>query len=581
MLFIFRNHRFSHPRQAFLLVSLLLCLLLAAGCSGSYREDPRLRRAEEVLADPELPQERAVEMLDTLRAIPERGLSEGERHYRSFLMIKASDKGYISHTSDSLYLTVKDYFSSRYREVLPEVLYYGGRIYSDMGVYPVALEHFEGALDRLGDNPSELRLKRCVLSQTGRLLSQLRVHDQALRYVEECLEIGETLDDTLIQVYNLELAGDISDRLKDYKKARGYFIRACDLSKGKYPSEYAINMFRIGYVSLSCGDTTAALNIMRSTISDVSEMDRNFVMPVAARAYLSVGSLDTAYMYAHALIHSPDSLNKKYGYEILLSDPLRGRLTHDTVAEYLCRYDDILEKFVDENMETAALIQNSMYNYSVHDRARQSAEQSYDELKIWLLATGVVALGLGLAFALYYLKKERSKIRFFKIISGIWNLRNEESSKKLEMNNDSHNSNENGEKLMKELMCIYEKSIGEGKNPIPDSILKSPTYLRLIDCIKNEKGIENNKELWQDIESMVREAFPDFMERLRLLSAGKLSVQEEQTALLIKCGFRLKDIADLLGKTQSTIGSRRTSIAKKMFGEKREVKMIDKFIRLM
>ncbi|MDE6026792.1 MAG: hypothetical protein K2G23_01810, partial [Muribaculaceae bacterium] len=112
---IFRNYRFSHPGQAFLLVSLLLCLLMAAGCSGPYRDDSRLRRAEEVLADPELPQERAIEMLDTLRAIPGRELSEGERHFRSFLMIKASDKGYISHTSDSLYLTVKDYFSSRHR----------------------------------------------------------------------------------------------------------------------------------------------------------------------------------------------------------------------------------------------------------------------------------------------------------------------------------------------------------------------------------------------------------------------------------------------------------------------------------
>ena len=157
-------------------VLLLLPLMLFLGCSGSYRDDLRLRNIGTKLSDRSLPSSEALPLLGSLEKIPDTDLSEGERHYRDFLTIKASDKGYVKHTSDSLYLTVKDYFSSHHsREMLPEVLYYGGRVYSDMGNYPIALQYFQEALDGMEGRQENLYLKRCVLSQTGRLLSKLGI----------------------------------------------------------------------------------------------------------------------------------------------------------------------------------------------------------------------------------------------------------------------------------------------------------------------------------------------------------------------------------------------------------------------
>ena len=129
-------------------VLLLLPLVISCGCGSSYRDDPRLRNIGTKLSDRSLSSSEALPLLDSLEKIPDTDLSEGERHYRDFLTIKASDKGYRRHASDSLYLTVKEYFSSHHsREMLPEVLYYGGRVYSDMGNYPIALQYFEEALD--------------------------------------------------------------------------------------------------------------------------------------------------------------------------------------------------------------------------------------------------------------------------------------------------------------------------------------------------------------------------------------------------------------------------------------------------
>lgn len=49
----------------------------------------------------------------------------------------------MEHTSDSLILDVIDYYSSNDdRNLYPEVLYYGGRVYSDLGDYPTSLSYF-------------------------------------------------------------------------------------------------------------------------------------------------------------------------------------------------------------------------------------------------------------------------------------------------------------------------------------------------------------------------------------------------------------------------------------------------------
>lgn len=57
--------------------------------------------------------------------------------YYQLLTIKAKDKAYITHTSDSLIKTVVKYYEERKdRERLPETYYYAGRVYRDLGDAP-------------------------------------------------------------------------------------------------------------------------------------------------------------------------------------------------------------------------------------------------------------------------------------------------------------------------------------------------------------------------------------------------------------------------------------------------------------
>lgn len=558
----------------------LLLILVVAACSGPYRDDARLQRVALALDNPEISQKEALGLRDNLITIPDRELSEGERHYRDFLIIKAADKGYATHTSDSLYLTVKDYFSSHHKEMLPEVLYYGGRVYSDIGNSPVALQHFQSALDHMAEpsTPKEIRLTRTTLSQTGRLLSGIGLHDEASRYLEKCLEIGNKLKDTINQIYNLELAGDISTRIKDLHKARKYFADACRLSRDKYPSEYSVNRFREGYTLYLQGDMEDGLKIIRETVDSVKGMSKNFALPIVAQAYLKTGDLDGARYYASELIALSDPLNREIGYYVMLSDSIRSQLSADTISRYFKEYNKVLEKQRDRSMEESAIIQNTFYNYTLHDRARLKAEKERDVMRMWLLVILIVALIGSMSVVVRLLMKEKGKAKYYgslirlRILTEI-NLprtggaeatpggdgmtENAGTVEPSDIHEPSHsgdvideghymdeigfqeNINTVRERLRDVLTELYEKGqLSHQDAPLPDNLLLSSTYSDLKECVRQGINVENDKELWSRVEGMVQESFPHFLRRLRLLTDRRLTEQEEQTAILVKCGFR-------------------------------------------
>ncbi|OUP07161.1 amino acid ABC transporter permease, partial [Mediterranea sp. An20] len=142
----------------------LLCLsvLLLASCS-SGRYPSALYVADSLsVACPE----RAVALLDSLRPQMEQ---EGERvrMYYQLLCVKARDKAYLPHTSDSLVLEVLRYYEDKQDLChLPEAYYYAGRVASDLGDAPQALDYFQQALDAMPEGEmTDLRSR--TISQMG------------------------------------------------------------------------------------------------------------------------------------------------------------------------------------------------------------------------------------------------------------------------------------------------------------------------------------------------------------------------------------------------------------------------------
>lgn len=197
---------------------LTVAFVILESCS-SHKTDHRLMEiAANVSDDPN----HAMSRLDS---ICRDSLAEADSYFYDLLTIKARDKAYVIHTSDSLIRSVIEYYShDKTNPLYPEALYYGGRVYSDMGDSPTALEYFHNALDVLPSETENLALRRTVLSQTGRLLNSLRLYRDAALYLRETLKLDSVLNDTLNEVYNLQLLGGIYLRAENLDSAEFFSI---------------------------------------------------------------------------------------------------------------------------------------------------------------------------------------------------------------------------------------------------------------------------------------------------------------------------------------------------------------------
>ena len=120
-------------------------------------------------------------------------------------------------------------------------------------------------------------------------------------------------------------------------------------------------------------------------------------------------------------------------------------------------------------------------------------------------------------------------------------------------------------KLRKELEEISELHGKSSK--VPDSILESTPYRRLLDMTAQNKVITavESDTLWSELEKMIVETIPDFMARLNFLASGQLRKNDIQLAILMKCGFTATQIGKLLSITPGAVSSRKRRLGKRIY----------------
>lgn len=137
---------------------IILICMLAISCGRHH--DGRLERIWDTVSD--TPRD----ALMSLDSIDPSTLSESDRAFYNLLSIKAKDKAYISHTSDSLIMGVINHYTRHQdKELYPEALYYAGRVYSDLGDYSTAIDYFQKALNLLPAGTENRVLRGKMLSQ--------------------------------------------------------------------------------------------------------------------------------------------------------------------------------------------------------------------------------------------------------------------------------------------------------------------------------------------------------------------------------------------------------------------------------
>lgn len=577
---------------------LSLLPLLLFGCSN-HKQDDRLTHIAAIVSDtPQL----ALSVLDSINYS---SLTEADQHFYDFLEIKATDKAYITHTSDSLVLKVIDYYAShRTPPVYPEALYYGGRVYSDLGDYPTALKYFQLSLDNLSSDTDNLDLKNRVFSQTGRLLNSLRLFDEAVPYITSAIEINRQTNDTINLIYNLQLLGGTCLRDDNYNLAEKYLDESLEYgSKESYESLAAISRMYLAAVKHKQGALDSALTLIRQSIDNVPTGVRVSAVAYASTIYLTANRPDSAYIYAHELIANSNTLHHQIGYQVLLSPQVRRFIHPDTLDCYISDYRTLLETFYDENNNQLAINQQNLYNYQLHERTKNEAERT--SALLWKWITGCILLIFVMAVINLSLKN-RAKKRIIDLQRALAYIDELEQELKRPSETRIENISDNDvrtavaneetnhlvvaqatkvtqtdlrERLRDKLMAIYESS--EDRQTVSPSILQSEPYQKLLDLIKANKALKDDDNIWDEVERVVLKSSPRFRTHLSLLTLGKVSVQDIHIALLIKCGIKPSHMTILLGRTNGAIISRRESLCVKVLDQKLGVKVIDGIIRLL
>lgn len=552
-----------------------------AGCSETG-QDPRLKEIAEIVSDS--PQE-ALLRLDSIDC---ESISEADRHYYDFLTIKAKDKAYIQHTSDSLILDVISYYENISPSPLyAEALYYGGRVYRDMGDAPTALQYFHKALDNIPEDLRSLNLKARTLSQIGRLLQSISLYDEAIPYVEKSLKICELNKDTTNIVYELQLLGGTYLRAKKYRLAEHYFNKAIEMSSNLPISFKAKSKMYLADVKYQVGQLDSALTLIRNTPDLVKPIARNRALATASDIYLAKGLLDSAYIYAHELINSPDSDNKVIGYQNLLLPELQKFIPLDTIYLYIDEYRGLLENYYDSNESQLAMNQHNFYNYQLHEREKQSAQKEKEKFLKWLYIISIVVVVLVITILALNIGRKKQQLRLHEALDNISKLKASLSNHSSTDNSDSGSKEIAKEttteslrnRLRDDLLSIYNKDKKQGE--IPSAILKSEAYKELQSYVAGGKVIPLDSLLWEQMEAAVMECSPNFKYNLQLLTGGNLSFQDYRLALLIKCGITPTQMISLLGRTKGTVSYRREALCYKVFDQKLGSKVIDGIIRLL
>lgn len=546
------------------LIPIILVLTVLSGC---HHADRRLTAVDAAIDLSPLA------AIDSLAAIDRAALGEADRNYYDFLSVKAADKAYVVHTTDTVILRVIDYAAGhRGHGYYPEALYYGGRVYSDMGDYPTALTYLHKALDELPDDDANRKLRGNIISQTGRLLNTLRLYNQAIPYLENVISNDIQTQDSINLVYDLQLLGHTYLKNNDYVLAERCFIEALNKSKGHDSTLVASSQMFLAEAKYEQGDVNSAVNLYRKANGYIDSISLNTYYLYGARIYSKAGILDSAYQYCQEIINSKNQLHREIGYNMILSPRFRHFLPEDSIEKYFNDYAFLLEKYFDANQNQLAITQHAMYNYKLHDDARVRAEKKVQSTRYWLIGVGIVLLFT--VIVILYLKNRNQK-NLLQLHIAL------ETIDKLKINIDSNAADPEIEvnALRDRLRASIEELNDKAHIEVPSSILQSQVYSALQDYIHQKKGIPDNSNLWADLENVVLACSPNFKKYIQILSNGNISVADYRTALLIKCNISSTNMSYLFQLTRTTINSRRTSLSKKLFGESMSSKLGDALIR--
>lgn len=522
---------------------------------------------------------------------------EATQMYYRLLCIKANDKAYIPHTSDSLILPVLHYYIEKGDEQhLPEAYYYAGRVYRDLGDAPQALDYFEKAAEALPEDGG-YKLKSKIYSQMGTLFAYQSMYAEALEMYKKGGEYDNILQDSVGMVFTLRDIGNMYKELGKEDSTLAYFKEASRLSRLLQRIDL-FNMLQsqLAFIYTDLQKYDSARTALQNALKDIEQPNRSAIYNIAARFYDVTNQTDSAIWYYNELLDFGSVYAKQTACRRLLELTLKQNDTQQATG-YLNNcllYTDSIQKLT--QTETIHRM-HSLYNYQLREKEniQLKTENRNKTLLIGMISGSLLIIIISfIAYRQYSrrktleLKQQLEKLRTIEKENQdkIESLEKYKSQKEVlekrlaDINppEDNVQKEQLGQKIELLNHILQQQAIEkEQEKDAQDCLFCSEIYKKLQERANSARGEAYiTSEEWNIVKGLMSPAYPIFFERLYSLHTP--NENELHVCILLKLQFRQADIARLLQLKPESISSIRRRLYQKVTGSKGSPEMWDKII---
>ena len=496
---------------------LLLLLIGACGCRNRKTSYPPLIRQAEYWA--EACPDSAIACLDSIDASLQE-LTEEERMYCHMLRIKAEDKLYIPHTSDSLINRIVRFYEQQGDDRrLAEALYYKAGVYRDCNEPSRAIRTYLSAAE-VGCEHDTLNGR--IYGQLAALYAYQKAYHESMKALRQALVYNIKCDDYLGIAYSWRDIARIFDRQYSPDSAEVYYRKAYNLMKEKGFTRPAYGVLsEWADFSYAQGRHNTAKAFAYKILGDHFD---ELAALVLAKYYWQKNNLDSALFYSVEALQTNDIYHRRTAYGILKEIALSQGKQEDAHRYARC-YREVSDSI------------------SRMTRTEATVRINHEAEKLDLLS---------------HMKRLRHILDMG---------RNTHIFHKKQRLNKELTLEENSQVTLSEKQQSLEERL--------EAFQQSAIYLHFCRVTQSR---ELSEEHWRQLVNALNKVYPTFISKLYSLNP-KLTELELRTCCLIKIGISTNRISALIAHSPSAVNSILTRLYHKMTGEKTNMSVAREFLK--
>lgn len=536
--------------------------------------------------------QRAVAMLDSMAPMMA-GAPKHEQMFHRLLQIKAADKSYIKHSSDSTILSLVEYYETKGdKTLLPEAYYYAGNIYRDLNDAPRALEYYQKAAEI---TPEEnLKLKGRIYFQSGRLLLNQALYSQAIDIYKKTLYYDTRRNDSIDIIDTSRDLAYIYNKDGQKDSCLHYYNEAYRLAKETNNIRLKMSVLaQMASFYIENKDYVKAKECLQPELNANFDKNRSPIHTMALKIYMNTQQYDSAHFYAKELLKVGTIYARQTASRCLTELALRENNNEDAI-KYLRLFNEYTDSVKTITATESVNKMNSLYNYNLREKENLILKADNANKKLTLAITISLIFTLFVILITYiYRNKQKQKLQTERL-KRLKKVLYEQSAEYIQKNNEKitaleqeikRTSNENLllieriEKQRAGLILANETAIRkQAKNESAKArIGTTDIYKSIQNHIKRDKVI--NAQEWKELDEMINREIIDF--KTNLYSYYNISPHEYHICMLIRLEFPPTDIATLLGCTTSAVSKARKRLQEKFFSDEGTPKDFDIFIKTL